>query len=700
MTRRRPIRVRRRRGLRGQIIVLFALCLVAIIGMAGVLVDGGLAWSNQRQTQAAADTGALAAAQSASSGGNAVQMALAARSIALTNGVPKDLVDCAGVTRANQGVIVNRPPLTGPNLGKSGFVEVITNRAMRTSFAGAVGFSCWIVSARAVASIKSSAVATCNFCATSTGGWNHVFLLDNGADLRVDGDVYINGPAGVSPMNTTTCHSSNPNPTLAAFVVCGDAFDLKHSGGATATAMSAKSISVVGGWETHGGSVAQADQLAPTCPYHFEPPGYAALTPVPVGNVCVGVQPLADPLNDLVNPGNIINPPDPATMSIPQPNVNGCVAKAGTTLKIPPGTFATPNKLVIQTAGAYTICPGLYYGGFMITEHFNPSVYMVPGVYFMAGGGFTATHGTSIDGSGGVMIYNSGEAEAFSSSTSPGQDLVPACDPAAPSACIKPTIIGGGNGLSASANNIAPNTNVTYTFTIQGTPAKGSPTGTMTFYDGDNVITGCLNKAVTAGVAQRATATWTTQYPLFGNRAISAVYVQASCRTAVKCYGDANYAPVGANLPAPGETIKPQPKGAMDNFQVVTTGQVLLSAPTSNPYSGVLIFQDRTSGLSVTISSGSGLGACPANFMTAGVSPPNPLLVPAPCGQLGGLSGTIYAPHQGPDLATSATVNLEGSGLANLQIIAAQISLNTTDQNVRFAYRPEVFANGKIHLVE
>ena len=50
-------------GEHGQMIVLFALCLVAIIAVAGLLIDGGLAWSNRRQAQAAADTAALAAAK-------------------------------------------------------------------------------------------------------------------------------------------------------------------------------------------------------------------------------------------------------------------------------------------------------------------------------------------------------------------------------------------------------------------------------------------------------------------------------------------------------------------------------------------------------------------------------------------------------------------------------------------------------------
>ena len=38
----------------GQIIPLFAFCLVAMLAVAALLMDGGLAWANRRQAQSAA----------------------------------------------------------------------------------------------------------------------------------------------------------------------------------------------------------------------------------------------------------------------------------------------------------------------------------------------------------------------------------------------------------------------------------------------------------------------------------------------------------------------------------------------------------------------------------------------------------------------------------------------------------------------
>ena len=80
-----------RDGEHGQMIVLFALFLIAIIAMAGLLIDGRMAWANRRQAQTAADTAALAAAQL----------------VAGANGFGAG-TDCAG--NPLNGVTVNSPP--------------------------------------------------------------------------------------------------------------------------------------------------------------------------------------------------------------------------------------------------------------------------------------------------------------------------------------------------------------------------------------------------------------------------------------------------------------------------------------------------------------------------------------------------------------------------------------------------------------
>ena len=47
----------------GATLILVALSLIMLFGFAAIAVDGAMAWSQKRENQAAADTGALAGAQ-------------------------------------------------------------------------------------------------------------------------------------------------------------------------------------------------------------------------------------------------------------------------------------------------------------------------------------------------------------------------------------------------------------------------------------------------------------------------------------------------------------------------------------------------------------------------------------------------------------------------------------------------------------
>ncbi|MGH2455257.1 MAG: pilus assembly protein TadG-related protein [Candidatus Limnocylindria bacterium] len=51
---------RSRRSERGQVLVIVGVAMIALLGMAGLVTDGGLAWANRRQAQNVADMAALA----------------------------------------------------------------------------------------------------------------------------------------------------------------------------------------------------------------------------------------------------------------------------------------------------------------------------------------------------------------------------------------------------------------------------------------------------------------------------------------------------------------------------------------------------------------------------------------------------------------------------------------------------------------
>jgi len=626
-------------------VVVFALALVLMLSMAGLLVDSGMAEVARRDAQAAADTSAMAAAKAISLGTSGTT---AAQSLAAQNGFAASTTDCSG--NAITGVAVNSPPLTGPNAGVSGYVEVIAQKPMRTAFSGIIGQSCWMVSARAVASINSSAVSPCALCSLNSTNQNHTLLLQDSATLRVDGTIYVDSSNGGT---TDPC-------ALKDWNVCGDGFDTFGTGGY----LSANHIDVVGGWETHDSNIATAT-TADTNPANT-PGGAACEDPNPpsqtqAANVCIHMPVIADPLDDPTNPLGIVA--EPTAGSRPVAGTNGCPSTATSGS----GTQASPTLLTLAS-GTPTICPGTYYGGIKIT---GGTVTMQPGVYNIAGGGFQVLNAANLDGSAGVMVYNSSLADE-GISTSPGIDLVPAAIPGH----VNPTL-GPGGGLTTSQQNSNPGSAVTYTMTIGKSPppSNPSPTGTVTFYDGQTAV--CSAVALVAS-GPNVAATCSQTYPLWGSHAISAVYS-----------GDTIYNAIGATLT---QTVKAPGGGASGPFTLSTTGSVKLYGPTNGQYSGLTIFQDRLTNSTITMSPGTGSAAtCPANFMTITLAAA--LASSNGCGAIGGLQGTIYAPDD------TALVLFTASGLAVCQVIAGEIEVDSA-ANTRFAYNASVFASGHAHLVE
>jgi Flp pilus assembly protein TadG len=628
----------------GQIIVLFTLVLLVMVAVAGMLLDGGMASQTRRQAQAAADTAALAAAQQIAIG---VSGATAAQTLAAANGFPNATTDCSG--QSINGVTVNNPPTSGSYSGQSGYVEVTVQRPMKTGFSGLVGQSCWMVSARAVAAINSSAVAACSFCSLNDSDKNHTLVLKNSSTLRVDGEIYVNSTNGYDSKNgIATC-------TLKSWNVCGDGFDVFGDGGS----ISAKAIAVAGGWETHDLNIATADGLdkdadGTDCDYHPNPPAQAQSA-----NVCIHMPQIPDPLNDSTKPGNVVIPPTPGARPIA--GTNGCPSYATSST----GTTTKAAQLVLSS-GSPTICPGTYYGGIKISS--SASVTMVPGVYNIVGGGFQVLNSASLDGSAGVMIYNSsGSGEA--ASTTPGTDRVPAA------------IVGHTNPkiskhITSSNPNSAPGETTTYTIEYDKAGAVTlPPSGTVDFYDGNVIVCAAVPVVSIGGTKVRATCT--QSYDTWGTRAISAVYS-----------GDINYNAIGDTYT---QTIVTPAGTNIAAFTINTTGTVKLYGPKSGAYSGLTIFQDRTSNLVITLSPGSSGVACPGGFMTAN-------LVGAAawkdgCGPIGGLQGTVYAAHD------DALVLITASGLAPLQVMAGMIEIDS-GASARFAYNASVFANGHVHLVE
>lgn len=169
----------------GQVLVLIALLLVALIGIVGLAVDGGILYSARRSAQSAADNSAMAGAYALCTEGD-VQTA------SLQAAIANEFDDAD----AQVSVDVNQPPTSGPHSGESQYVEVIINSQEDAYFIKLLYSGAFEVSARSVAKCQQTSPAP-------LGDGNGLIVLHptasgalsgtgNQASLSIIGGLYIN----------------------------------------------------------------------------------------------------------------------------------------------------------------------------------------------------------------------------------------------------------------------------------------------------------------------------------------------------------------------------------------------------------------------------------------------------------------------------------------------------------------------------
>ena len=124
--------------------VIAALSIVVLLGLVAFAIDVGLFFHSKEVMQIAADSAPVAGAAELRFG-NATA---GARADATQNGFT------TGVNGAT--VTVNNPPQSGPNSGKSGYVEVIVSQPQPTFFMKMFNLGSMAVGARAVAAAAPS----------------------------------------------------------------------------------------------------------------------------------------------------------------------------------------------------------------------------------------------------------------------------------------------------------------------------------------------------------------------------------------------------------------------------------------------------------------------------------------------------------------------------------------------------------------
>jgi Flp pilus assembly protein TadG len=175
------MRARSSRGDTGAVLVIVALSLVALLGLTGLVVDGGNAYSQRRQMQNAADASALA-------GANALQryrsttpkpavttIFLAARTKATENGALSTPFTCDLVYYDASGSETGAsscPTTTGSTIATNAYkVRVTVSSNNATYFMGALGASSFTARGTAAASIERAHTGEAVFmvCANAAG---------------------------------------------------------------------------------------------------------------------------------------------------------------------------------------------------------------------------------------------------------------------------------------------------------------------------------------------------------------------------------------------------------------------------------------------------------------------------------------------------------------------------------------------------
>ncbi|MBA2720883.1 MAG: hypothetical protein H0U52_16825 [Chloroflexi bacterium] len=332
----------RRRGrstARGQVLVIFAFGSIGILAVAALVFDVGQNLFERRKQQDAADASALAGARwlttapckTRSNMTNCTEAASAAMALANTHGYP-----------ASQ-VAINIPPTSGDFAGHVGKIQVAISSNRGSYFAGVVGITSFQIGASAVASNNRDYPFPYSILALNPTGCKSGWAHGNGT-LTVAGDLMVNsdcdGPNGALTVDGTG----------ASMVVNGNC--------ATAGSISAGT-----------GALACGSRETP-----------AAV--------------VADPLAGLAGPviGSAAVPSPPAPMLVTGPDLGSNRPDRGCPGSTSPSTATTPRGCTIAFGSrgkVMWIYPGVYYGGLKITQTSGAlTVYMAPGIYYMAGGGF------------------------------------------------------------------------------------------------------------------------------------------------------------------------------------------------------------------------------------------------------------------------------------------------------------------------
>jgi hypothetical protein len=207
---RNPVHTKLLRSSRGQVLVLVAIAMIALLGFVALAVDIGFAWSARRRMQTGADAAAVAGA-------------IASRNSQPVTAAADDAASLNGFTDGSNGVNIT---VTNPYSGGScslNCVKVSIEQEQPTFFLGALGFSQFDVKASSVAGTNNSGSCIYGLGPTSPAFDAHGTATVNSTcgilvntNATCGGNVSLTAPIGVagssSSCPSTSTISYTPDP--------------------------------------------------------------------------------------------------------------------------------------------------------------------------------------------------------------------------------------------------------------------------------------------------------------------------------------------------------------------------------------------------------------------------------------------------------------------------------------------------------
>ncbi len=216
-------------GTRGQVLVVFALGLVALLGAAGIAFDAGRFLMERRSLQNAADAAALAAANSLIRGGSTTDADTEARAVLATN-----------LANGPNGIVAPLPPaspvyapggagepaeLVNGILISGGDVRVAIQNTIPFTLGRVVGMTSSVVGARARVALQGDLlpiavrryinlpgpnVGATAPCALNTGTFFDVFATETTSCLGTDSDPTLRSAPNAGATFDSTTPGSDP----------------------------------------------------------------------------------------------------------------------------------------------------------------------------------------------------------------------------------------------------------------------------------------------------------------------------------------------------------------------------------------------------------------------------------------------------------------------------------------------------------